>query len=64
MGGSGLVVGLRLAGVVVVLIRIQVIGTLECGGEVLSQMTGVLECGRGASNEILVSLSRSSILAL
>ena len=64
MVGSGLVVGLHSAGVVLILIRIQVIGVLECRGEVLSQMTGVLEYGGGASNEILVSLSRSSILAL
>ena len=64
MVGSGLVAGLHWAGVVLVLIRIQVIGVLECGGVVLSQMIGVLECGGGASSEILVCLSRSSILAL
>ena len=50
MVGSGLVAGLHWDGVVLVLIRIQVIGVLEFGGR--------------ASSEILVCLSRSSILAL
>ena len=64
MVGSGLVVGLCSAVVVLVLVLIRVIGVLECKGVVLSQMIGVRERGGGASSEVLVCLSRSSMLAL
>ena len=64
MVGSGLVVGLRWAGAVLIRILIRVIEVLECGGVVLNRVMGVLKWGGGTSSESLVCLSRSSILAL